>query len=1722
MAAESGWRARLAWVSLLFVSIMALLCGYFVSPAAAGSGGDLYVSMNVYYNQQTSKSATVPSGTNLQFVINWACNEAACTDVKVVVPFADGLSVGGSTLGTGWSESRSGNTVTFSRASIPLGTGGQLIATAAPTAFVTPDGATFSQTAFIQGTGSTTKVDTPVTVTSNAASTTEVVVTRTEGGPLESNTTYNVCAKINNAGSGPLGVKANSIVTVSIPVGATLVPDSYGDGMRVGNTIQWILPADNSAGCTDRSFSVVFHADPLNGVPGNSVGDSKTLSATWYGTKVGSNSQVQLGSNTLTYAIPPVPDSVELLSKVNLLQNVATTYTVNDAGSPTPPPLRGNVGEPISVSVRADNTSSVALDSLTEYFDIPDVWHVDKAAGTVYGSSAKIYVKINDSGDWIERYDLGSGNYSLDLYTADGLVDGQSALDPSDEVTAVKIVQLGPIKPNAGPAYAMSVSGKVRSTKRSDASALTAPDLGPVDEENNHQGYSFIIHHDYTAPGGAGNSLDTPEYFGLSIKPMSLTPVVGCKSWSTDQNPQPFMGDCGSFLPADPNTGAITRDAKLVLSVTHDQNLKDPVISLWLPDSRIGLFDPSFVPANWSFDGPIGSPMPSLPIVKPSVNYRGVIGTAYIWKWSAGTVIPRNQSGQWKITVHVKFTKEAYGATNGGGALSTAVFASSADPAVNYLCGATDWWGRTGADANDINANNVTTDLACSYGWDAGPTDLGAYHIEQQFKGQWDSDYQLNPSESFSTPGHVDSMKVSLVSDGTKLLTNGTLLVRLPRPDDKNYLTDGQRNPSDHTFPVNLAGAPTVDPDNKLFDQWGVGKLTAYWTTAANPCASDFGANVPLNCSSDPNDWQVWTVKTGGSTVTDTAPTNLADVTALKFVWDANKKLLPSDRFDAIIPVTTPTTPADGCGAADSTECEITYAQVNNTQPNDPAADERAVGTSLGVASPDGGSPLPNLTSAAATLRMPNVFGPDINPLTSVGDFDTSQTATVPVDLDGPDDTASTGDDQTATLLTCNPADAVNCPNPEETDTVTIPGVGTYVIDSSYVITFTPVTGFVGEATPVYFSVKNQNDQSQTATYTPVVRPPVLTTDDKSSTGVGTALQTSGDITVPDGGTLALIDPGTLSPIPGNVWTVPGQGTYTFDPSTASIVFEPELGFVGQPSPARFQVGDVYSQTVIGSYQPTVTLPAPPTATPRAKQVAKNGTTQLLITPPTGGKIELLQTGTPTSPLTASGQGQFAVDPATGVVTVTATDDYVGAIDPVVYRATDAYGQWAVSTITITTIDGSPDPSADNVATEGPKNTSQQVYIPTNDGEEVQIVSDGAHGTSTVEVDSDGKSWIVFTPANGYTGADQITYKVVVTANPSKSAEATYSVTIFDRPTPSNVVSAGAKDVAQTKTVSLATGESVKLVDTANGNALVNQLTIPGEGTYKVNPLTGKITFTPEAGYTGTGVGVTYRVTDANGHTGDATYVPTVVEPPSPAAKTSTGVQRTVQTITVTPPTGGRVKLLDSAANPIDADTLTIPGEGTYTIDPTTGVITFTPQADFVGAATAIAFRVFDQLDQSGDAELAVTVNAAPEPDPEQTQTPGPEPTQSQDPGSSDPGTPVPSGSLKPAAPGKVHVINRQKSKKVEVSWAPPANGNPVQWYRLTIIQRGHVKVLLVKRLASSKTSFTVKKSWLLKHSVRSRGDVRSQVLKYRVRVEAFNANGKSPVSTAYITLKTS
>ena len=154
---------------------------------------------------------------------------------------------------------------------------------------------------------------------------------------------------------------------------------------------------------------------------------------------------------------------------------------------------------------------------------------------------------------------------------------------------------------------------------------------------------------------------------------------------------------------------------------------------------------------------------------------------------------------------------------------------------------------------------------------------------------------------------------------------------------------------------------------------------------------------------------------------------------------------------------------------------------------------------------------------------------------------------------------------------------------------------------------------------------------------------------------------------------------------------------------------------------------------------------------------------------------------------------------------------------------------------------------------------------------------------------------------------------------------------------------------------------TVKIVDPTTGDP-VTELIVPGEGTWSVDPVTGAITFTPEVGFTGDPTPISYTAVDMSGNLSNAVNVG-VDYIQVPADDNATGTPGTPVTVDVLANDdtvdSTTVKIVDPATgDPVTE--LVVPGEGTWIVDPTTGTITFTPEAGFTGDPTPIDYTAED------------------------------------------------------------------------------------------------------------------------------------------------------------------
>jgi LruC domain-containing protein len=237
---------------------------------------------------------------------------------------------------------------------------------------------------------------------------------------------------------------------------------------------------------------------------------------------------------------------------------------------------------------------------------------------------------------------------------------------------------------------------------------------------------------------------------------------------------------------------------------------------------------------------------------------------------------------------------------------------------------------------------------------------------------------------------------------------------------------------------------------------------------------------------------------------------------------------------------------------------------------------------------------------------------------------------------------------------------------------------------------------------------------------------------------------------------------------------------------------------------------------------------------------------------------------------------------------------------------------------------------------------------------------------------------VTFTPATGYTGTVTIDYQVCDLN--ALCDVATITVVIEPAivgPTTNN----------DNATTLINTPVDIDVLDNdIAGSAALDPTTVTfiagtepdanTEGVFTVNGTTGLVTFTPATGYTGT-VTIDYQVCDLNALCDIATI--TVVITPSLTGPTA--IDDFATTLVNTPVDIIALSNDVAGSTPLDPTTVTfIAGtepdaatEGVFTVDGTTGLVTFTPANNYVGVVT-IDYQVCDQNALCDIATITVTI----------------------------------------------------------------------------------------------------------------------------------------------------
>ncbi|MBM1272004.1 OmpA family protein, partial [Ponticoccus sp. SC2-37] len=508
----------------------------------------------------------------------------------------------------------------------------------------------------------------------------------------------------------------------------------------------------------------------------------------------------------------------------------------------------------------------------------------------------------------------------------------------------------------------------------------------------------------------------------------------------------------------------------------------------------------------------------------------------------------------------------------------------------------------------------------------------------------------------------------------------------------------------------------------------------------------------------------------------------------------------------------------------------------------------------------------------------------------------------------------------------------------------------------------------------------------------------------------------------------------------GKTLTVPGEGTWTVNATTGAITFTPEAGVTADPTPASYTVDDNDGNT---SNEATVSVTfgdapvavddifvsganGPVTDTPLSNDSDADGTLDATT-------VVLTGTGAPAGStlasdgktLTVPGEGTWTVNATTGAITFTPEAGVTADPTPASYTVDDNDGNTSnEATVSVTFGDApvavddtfvsgtigpiSVDPLANDTDGDGALDAATVILTGT-DAPDTTLSLDGktltvpGEGVWTVDATSGA---ITFTPEAGFTtDPTPVTY-TVDDLDGNTSNEARVSIDFGDAPVAADDATTNPSVVSVTvapldndsdadgtlvaaSVVLTATGAPAEATLSSDGKTL----TVPGEGVWTVNSSTGEITFAPEADFNSDPTPVAYTVDDNDGNTSNEAFVS--IDYDEPPIATNDTVQATEPgPVTINPLNN------DSGTVPLDPTTvvftgtgapaestlssdgkaLRVPGEGLWTIDPTTGLVTFTPDAGFSGSPTPAAYVVSDVLGRvSTEATLSVVILAPAE-----------------------------------------------------------------------------------------------------------------------------------------------
>ena len=463
------------------------------------------------------------------------------------------------------------------------------------------------------------------------------------------------------------------------------------------------------------------------------------------------------------------------------------------------------------------------------------------------------------------------------------------------------------------------------------------------------------------------------------------------------------------------------------------------------------------------------------------------------------------------------------------------------------------------------------------------------------------------------------------------------------------------------------------------------------------------------------------------------------------------------------------------------------------------------------------------------------------------------------------------------------------------------------------------------------------------------------------------------------------VNPGTVRIVGADATTrelvVPGQGVWSVGPNPGSVTFVPEATFTGDPRPVQYTASDGAGKfarpaSVSVAYLPVFSEPdqslANPTGSTVTLAVTENDSN---VNPRT---ISIVGANSQNGRLIEPERGVWSVDRATGSITFVPDPGVESDPRPISYTVQDVGGN-VLPPVSVT-VSFAPelvnDESLRNVAGQ-PVRVDVLGNDPTIDIDPstINIVGSGPSGVLTITGEG---AWsvdpltneVVFTPELNFMGdPETITYTVAdFDGNVSPAAEllVDYLPVLEDDESLGNpaggilTIDVLANDPSNDLDATSVT------IEHPNYDRTTRSLVVPGEGTWTVDGVTGAITMTPERGLRNEPTPINYTLSDDDGNVATPAqfligYNPLPVAEADEALDSDPGAAVTIDVLD-NDPTEGIDPLTVRIVGADGSGELAVSGEGDWTIDPTTGEITFTPEPRFDRNPTPIQYTATDEL----------------------------------------------------------------------------------------------------------------------------------------------------------------